>query len=209
VRRLAILGASGHGKVIADIAELCGWHEVIFFDDAWPTVSFNGHWDVVGNSEMLLSQLSEFSGVIVAIGDNQIRGAKILWLTEHKAPLVSLLHPSAVISRYADIGAGSVIMAGVVINVDTVVGTGAILNTGCTIDHECVLGNSVHVSPGACLAGGVTVGDGSWVGIGTVVRQLITIGKRVMVGAGAVVVCDVPDDVTVVGVPARATSDAC
>lgn len=202
MKRLALLGASGHGKVAADMAELCGWDEIVFFDDVWPELVRNGHWDVVGNSEHLLSRLSEFHGVLVAIGNNEIRSEKLDWLKKHKAPVVTLLHPAAVISRYASIGAGSVVMAGVVVNVDSRIGEGAILNTGCSIDHDCVLGSCVHVSPGAKLAGGVKVGACSWVGIGAVVRQLITIGVHSVVGAGAAVVKDVPDGVTVMGVPA-------
>lgn len=202
MRRLALLGASGHGKVIADMAEFCGWDEIVFFDDAWSEIECNGHWDVVGNSEHLLSRLSEFHGVLVAIGNNKIRFEKLDWLKKHKAPVVTLIHPAAVISRYATIALGSVVMAGVVVNADTQIGEGAILNTGCSIDHDCMLGNCVHLSPGAQLAGGVKVGDYSWVGIGAVVRQLITIGEHSVIGAGAAVVKDVPDGVRVIGVPA-------
>ena len=205
MRRLAILGASGHGKVIADIAELCGWQEVCFFDDAWPGVVSNGHWDVVGNSDKLQSRLNEFDGVVVGIGNNRVRATKIAWLNSIEAPLISLVHPSAVLSRYAKIGAGSVVMAGVVVNVGTFIGSGAILNTGCSVDHDCILGNSVHISPGARLAGDVKVGDCSWIGIGAVVKQVTILGEGVVVGAGAAVVMDVPDDVLVTGVPAKVT----
>lgn len=203
MKNLAIFGASGHGKVVADIAECSGWDEVVFFDDAWPKVSVNGHWAVAGNSESLVECLNNYSGVIVAIGNNTIRAEKLRWLSEISAPVVKLVHPSAVISQYAELGAGTVVMPGVVVNVSSKIGDGVILNTGCSIDHDCSIGACAHISPGARLAGGVQVGAQSWIGIGTSVKQLVNIGQRVTVGAGAAVVTDLPDDVTAVGVPAK------
>ncbi|MEA5669841.1 acetyltransferase [Pseudomonas sp. MH2] len=203
MKQLAILGASGHGKVLAEIAELCGW-QPSFFDDAWPTRQVNGHWPVVGTTATLLEKLSDFDGVIVGIGNNSVRLAKSRLLSESGVALVSLVHPQAVLSPRARLGSGSVVMAGVVVNVDAVIGEGAILNTGCSVDHDCKVGSFVHLSPGARLAGGVTIGESSWIGIGASVRQLIRIGAGATIGAGAAVVKDVAEGTTVVGVPARA-----
>lgn len=204
MKRLAILGASGHGKVVADCAELCGWESVSFFDDAWPGKQVNGVWPVVGDTQALLHSVKDFDGVLVAIGNNQVREAKLIALSDSGASMPVLVHPAAVVSRYAGVGAGSVIFAGAVVNVDSRIGIGAIINTGATVDHDCVLGSAVHVSPGAHLAGGVCVGDRSWVGIGSAVRQQARIGSDVLVGAGAAVVSDIPDGCVVTGVPARA-----
>ena len=203
MEKLAILGASGHGKVVADIAECCGLEQIDFFDDAWPDAGTNGVWQIVGDTEVLLNKISDYDGVIVGIGNNVIRYQKLQLLSAVDTNIVSLFHPSAIISRYASIGAGSVVMAGVVVNVDVKTGSGAILNTGCSIDHDCVLGESVHVSPGARLAGNVCIGDRSWVGIGAVVRQSVDIGQDVMVGAAAAVISSLPDGVTALGVPAK------
>lgn len=203
MKRLAILGASGHGKVVADTAECCGWQSVEFFDDAWPALQDNGEWLVVGDTTTLMGRLADFDGVLVAIGNNRTRHAKLLELQAAGARLATLIHPAATVSRYATIGKGTVVFAGAVVNADTRVNLGGILNTGCSIDHDCVLGYAVHISPGARLAGGVQVGNLSWIGIGASVRQLVLIGERVMVGAGSAVVGDISNDVTVAGVPAK------
>ncbi|RMI00380.1 acetyltransferase [Stutzerimonas nitrititolerans] len=203
MKKLAILGASGHGKVVADTAECCGWQSVEFFDDAWPSIQRNSVWPVLGDTVAILEKLADFDGVLVAIGNNRIRYAKLLELRAMGGRLVTLIHPAAIVSRYAEIAEGTVVFAGAVINAGAVIKPGAILNTGCSVDHDCVLGNAVHISPGARLAGGVHVGDESWVGIGSSVRQLTNIGQRVVVGAGSAVVSDIPNDMVVAGVPAK------
>lgn len=208
MKRLALLGASGHGKVVADMALACGWDDVEFFDDAWPGLQMNGHWPVAGNMAALLGRLAEFDGVLVSIGNCATRWQKHQALRAAGATLVSVLHPHACVSRFATIQAGSVIMPGAVVNVDAVVGEACIVNTGATVDHDCVLAAGVHVSPGAHLSGDVRVDLCSWVGVGAAVRQGIRIGANVMVGAGAVVVKHIPDGQTVVGNPARLLASA-
>ena len=203
LKNFAILGASGHGKVLADMAELLGWQNVVFFDDTWPQCVQNGHWSVVGSTDELLAQISEFDGVVVGIGDNSVRLEKQALLESYTASIASLVHPNAQVSLHANIGNGTVVMAGAVINSDARVGDACIINTGAVVDHDCVLEAGVHISPNAALAGGVKVGQSAWVGIGASVRQLINIGANAVVGAGAVVVKDVPNTVTQVGNPAR------
>jgi sugar O-acyltransferase (sialic acid O-acetyltransferase NeuD family) len=203
MNRLALLGASGHGKVIADMALLAGWDEVVFFDDAWPERLNNGPWKVQGTSEALLSQLSSFGGVVVSIGHCKTRLDKQRELTEAGVRIMTIVHPAAVVSRYATLGAGTVVMAGAVINIGAVIGVAGIINTGSSIDHDCQLGDAVHVCPGAHLSGDVRVGVCSWIGVGAAVRQGLVIGQHVLVGAGGVVLSDVPDGLTIVGNPAR------
>lgn len=208
MKKLAVLGASGHGKVVADTAQCSGWNQVDFYDDAWPGRVSNGSWHVIGDSAALFARLHEYQGIVVAIGNNAVRHAKLALLRNVDAPIVSLIHPMAFVSQYSSIGAGSVVFAGAVVNTDAKIGQGAILNTGCSVDHDCILGETVHVSPGARLAGAVSIGDRSWIGIGASIRQQITIGSDVVVGSGASVVSHVPDGVIVVGVPAKAIKTA-
>ena len=206
MNRLAILGASGHGKVVADTAECCGWNSISFFDDDWPTLKICNGWQVVGDTAHLLEKLHEFDGVFVAIGNNRVRLDKLNQLLSLGAHVPSLIHPFTSISQYAHINSGVVVMAGSVVNANASIGMGVILNTSCSVDHDCVIGEGVHISPGARLAGGVKVEALAWVGIGASVRQLICIGANAMVGAGAVVIRNVEQDSMVLGNPAKVYS---
>lgn len=201
--RLAILGASGHGKVVADAAEASGWQEIVFFDDAWPGVRENGPWCVQGDTDTLMAGLSEFDGVIVGIGNNAIRASKQAQLMSAGACMVSIVHPGAMISPHADVDSGTVIFANAVVNACAYVGSGVIVNTGAVVEHDCDVGDFSHISPNAVLAGGVRVRRLSWVGACASVKQLLEVGEGAVIGMGAVVTKDVPPGVTVVGNPAR------
>jgi sugar O-acyltransferase (sialic acid O-acetyltransferase NeuD family) len=203
MKKLALLGAGGHGKVVADLAQLSGWNNIIFFDDSFPERQINGVWPIHGTTKDLLDNLNHFDGVLVSIGDCAVRLNHHLALKEAGAALVSLTHPNAVVSEYAQIGLGCVIMAGTVINFGVKIGDACIVNTGATIDHDCQLANAVHICPGANLSGEVSVAQASWVGVGSAIRQGIKIGSHVLVGAGSVVVADVADNLTVVGNPTK------
>lgn len=201
--KLAILGAGGHGKVVADTALLASlWSGVAFFDDSYPDKVSCGQWVIEGSGADLLSRYNQFGGVVVAIGDNKLRLAKTLELQQSGANIVSIIHPSAVISPFASIAPGCVVFAGAVINVDANVGRSCIVNSGAVVEHDCCLHDGVHLSPNAAISGQTEVGECSWIGVGAVTRQSIFIGYDVVVGAGSVIVKNVPNGVTVVGNPA-------
>jgi sugar O-acyltransferase (sialic acid O-acetyltransferase NeuD family) len=204
---ILIFGASGHAKVVIDIAEKSGIPVLGLFDD---DVALHGKrvygYEVKGGKAALLSSGSLLPShcVVVAIGNNAIRTEIAAWLVANGGSLCRpLVHPSAQLARGAGIGNGSVVMAGVVINSDTRVGQNAIVNTGAIIDHDCVIEAAAHVAPGVTLCGGVKVGAGTLIGAGSVVHPNRCIGTNVTVGAGATVLNDVEDGCTVVGSPAK------
>lgn len=202
--KLFILGAGGHGKVVADTAEASGsWRSVEFFDDNYPKLSEIGAWKVVGSFEDLKQRIEECDGVIVAIGNNEMRARLSAELLDLGGPLTTLIHPNAAVSKYARVEKGCVIFAGAVVNAFAILSEGVIVNTGATIDHDCVIGRASHICPGVNLAGNVTVGRESWIGLGANVIQNLTIGNHVVVGAGATVIENVSDKLTVVGTPAK------
>ena len=197
---LVIMGAGGHGRVVAEIAELGSFSRIVFVDTQASQIRQNLHWPVVGKS---FDDVSGKFSAFVAIGDNALRLTKIAELTACGIEPVTLVHPSASVSRYAILGSGTVIMPQVVVNAGAHIGRGVIANSGCTIDHDCIIGDGVHISPGVNLAGGVNVGDCSWIGIGSCVREGLSIGRNVMVAAGSVVVSSIADGQRVFGAPAR------
>lgn len=202
MNRLALFGAGGHGKVVADAALAAGWSDIVFFDDAWPRLKSNGHWPVVGDFDALMDRTHHFGSVHVSIGNCAVRWRKQQELQVAKMEIATIIHPRACVSRFAHIGVGAVVMAGAVVNVDAEIGDACIINTGATVDHDCHLAAAVHVCPGAHLSGNVRVGARSWIGIGAVVRQGISIGADTMAGAGSVIVKAVGDGLTIVGCPA-------
>ena len=195
MKKLIIIGASGHGKVIADIAVRNGYEDIVFLDDDENVKECAG-FPVIGKTV----EAKEMDGdKIVAIGNPKIRER----IQEEISGVITLIHPDAVISRRVEIGEGSVIMAGAVINTDVVIGRGCIINTAASVDHDCILGNYVHVSVGAHLSGTVDVGEKTWIGAGATVSNNVNICGDCMIGAGTVVIKDIDKPGTYVGVPAR------
>jgi len=201
--RLLIVGAGGHGAVVAEAADAAGTWETIEFVDDDNTKSRVLDYLVVAPTSDLKNVIDTSTDVFVAIGDNRIRTELLRSVDALGARIATIVHPGAQVSPTATVNAGCVVMAGVVINARTELGLGVIVNTGATIDHDCVIGDCAHISPGANLAGGVHVGDRSWIGIGAAICGGVAIGSDSVVGAGAAVVDDVADNVKVGGVPAR------
>lgn len=200
MNNLVIVGASGHGKVIADIAEKVGYTDIVFLDDN-PAVKSCGNYKVVGGCKEASSYKN--ADFIVAIGNTNIRRKIQSEVTEMGLHIVSLAHPAAVIAPNVKIGVGTVVMAGAVINPCTEIGRGCIINTCASVDHDCQIGDYVHVSIGAHVAGTVTIKENTWVGAGATISNNIEIGADCMIGAGAVVIADISEPGTYVGVPAK------
>lgn len=201
-KRLGVIGAGGHGKVVADVAERAGWTQVVFFDARFASSDgAHAHWPLVAAPENAATH--ECAGYFVAIGNSEVRQQWCEWLLDNGLPLVSLVDPAAVVSDYAIIEPGVLIVTGAVVNVDSYISQGSIVNTRACVDHDCHIGAYSHICPAAALAGTVKVGAHSWIGIGSQVKQGISIGDGVIVGAGATVVSDIDDGLTVVGTPAR------
>lgn len=194
-----ILGTGGHAKVALDI--LLEMKETVegFLDDNPEMHGKKIHsYPVIGP----ITDYKKYGRrLVMGIGDNKIKKAIFEKLGD--GPYwYNVRHPSAIVSKYAQIEAGSMICMGACIGPDARIGRLAVVNTGATIDHDCMIGDFAHVAPGAHLSGNVTLGEGAFFGVGAVSRQGITVGEWSTVGAGAVVVKDVPANVVVVGVPA-------
>ena len=188
-----LYGASGHGKVVKEVAEACQRKVEGFIDDNTKLQVLQG--------VPVKHGLEGVDEVFISVGDNATRKCLAQSIACPITP--PLIHPQTIISPSAKLGEGTVAMAGVIINAASVIGRHCIINTGATIDHECVLADYVHISPHATLCGMITVGEGAWVGAGAVVIPGIHIGAWSVIGAGSVVVEDIPDGCLAYGNPCR------
>ena len=199
-KQLVIIGAGGHGSVIADIARLNGYESIVFLDDA-RTERADGY-PVLGKVEEAPRFMPD-ADFILAIGNNATRKRLQTRLADQGARLATLIHPAAVIGENVTVGKGTAIMAGAVVNPGTSVGDGVILNTCSSVDHDCRVGDFVHIAVGAHLCGAVTVGKSSCICAGATVINNVSVCDDTTVGAGAVVIQNITEKGTYVGVPAR------
>ena len=197
-KRLIIIGASGHGKVILDIALKLGYTDIGFLDDV--KLGEVMGYTIVGTSSEIPALSDGETEFVIAIGNNEMR-EKIA--RNNDAPWATLIHPSAQIGIGAQIGVGTVVMANSVINADATIGKHCIINTGAVVEHDNIIGDFVHISPKAALGGTVTVGAGVHIGIGASVINNVAIAAGAKIGAGAVVVRNIEESGTYIGVPAR------
>lgn len=203
---LVLIGAGGHGRVVLDILLCANQHRVVGILDADPAlVGTRIHGVEVLGPVQLLDKLrrQHVRGAIVAIGDNRVRRSYQREVEAAGLEVVTVTHPSAVISPRATIGRNVVVCSGAIVATDATIADAVILNTGCRVDHECAIGEAAHIAPGAILAGRVNVGAEAFIGMGASVIQCRSIGEGAMVAAGAVVTTDVPAGARVAGVPAR------
>lgn len=201
-KKLIIIGASGHGKVCADIAlKMDRWNNISFLDDDESLKSALG-FDVIGKTKDAIKYIDE-ADFFVAVGNNATRNRIQTEVTSEGISIATLIHPNAVIGTDVKIGVGTAVMAGVVINSSSTIGDGCILNTRCSIDHDNSISDFAHISPGAVLAGTVNIGSEAWIGAGTTISNNICISNRCTVGAGALVVRDINETGTYIGIPVR------
>ena len=189
-----LYGASGHGKVVAEVAEETGYKIEAYIDE-------NPLKEIVLSYPVLHEVPQHEIDILISIGNNKTR--KRIVNQGELFNYVTLIHPRTVISKRVKIGEGTIAMPGVTVNAAVKIGKHCIINTNASIDHDCILEDFVHISPNVALAGNVYVGEGTHIGIGASIIQGIEIGKWCTIGAGAVIISDVPDGSTVVGNPGK------
>lgn len=192
-KKLAIIGAGGHGKVVGEIALLNQYETIEFFDDKIDEIE-NYPFNICGNLNQLEDNLSNYDAFFVAIGDNKVRYNKTSWLRKKNVNIVSLIHPKSTISRLSSLGSGSCVMANSAINPETHIKEGVIINTSSSIDHDCTIEDYTHISPNCSLSGNVSIGKFTHLGTCTSVHPGIHIGNNVKTGIGSRVFKDVLDD---------------
>jgi len=201
--RVAVAGAGGHAKVVADALLLRGDGNLIgFFDDdraLWGRRIFGC--PVIGPVAAWSDH--PIDSLVIAVGNNSRRKHLFEQLTASGAALMTVVHPSAIVGREVTFGLGAVVLAGVVVNAGSIIAENVILNTACSIDHDNQVAAHAHVGPGVHTAGDVRIGEGAFLGVGASVLPAVSVGAWSIVGAGAVVTQDVEDRAKVAGCPAR------
>ena len=195
MNKLIIIGASGHGKVVADIAALNGYKDIAFLDDDESIKECAGY-PVIGKSAE-----APAGEVFVAVGNAETRKRLMELYKDRILPV--LIHPNAIVAEGVEISVGSVVMAGAVINPGVKIGKGCIINTSSSVDHDCIVEDFCHVSVGAHLSGTVVVGMGTWIGAGATLINNVNICGGCTIGAGAVVIKNINEPGTYVGIPVR------
>jgi len=196
MKSIYVYGASGHGFVVADIARACGYDEIIFIDDG-------------DNEYMSFEDIKIKNNIpmVLGIGNNKIRKKLFDKAIDNAFNIVSLIHPSAILSYSVYVDIGTVIMPNVVVNAHSKIGKGVILNTSCVIEHENIIEDFVHISPCSALAGNVTIQENTHIGIVSCVIQGLNIGKNCKIGAGSVVLKNIQNNKLAYGNPCETVKD--
>jgi sugar O-acyltransferase (sialic acid O-acetyltransferase NeuD family) len=202
-----VIGAGGHAKVlIENLLSLAV--RVIGMTDPDPGAIDRRIYNIpVIGAEDIISDYPPDEICLVlgfgSVGSTKAREKTYLQYKDQGYNFLSVIHPSAVVANDVHLSEGVQLMAGVIIQPGCCIGCNTIINTGVSIDHDCRIGDHVHLAPGVTLSGSVAVGKGTHVGTGATIIQKITIGRNCLVGAGALVIGDVPENVTVMGHPAK------
>lgn len=207
---LILIGAGGHSRVIIDaIKSNFGWVnyringiiDINYNDKSNKTPIFDI--PIIGGFEQINQFDKNITSIIISIGDNNLRKQYFNEVKNKGFKLQTIIHRTAIVSKYSNIGYGTFINAGAIVNADCKIGDNVIINTGSIIEHECKIGDNVHIAPGVKLAGRINIGNDTFVGIGSVIIQNINIGNNVLIGAGSVVTKDIIDNKKVAGIPAK------
>jgi sugar O-acyltransferase (sialic acid O-acetyltransferase NeuD family) len=193
IKKLAIIGAGGHGKVVGEIALLNNYQSINFFDDKFNRIK-EFPFNILGNLKYLKDHLKDYDFFFVAIGDNHLRHDKIEWLKKEKVNIISLVHPKSVISKLSSLDIGTCVMANAVVNAGSLIKEGVIINTSASIDHDCIIEEYAHISPNCSLSGSIKIGKFSHLGTGTSVQPGISVGNNVKTGIGSKIYKDILDN---------------
>lgn len=203
MKKIIIIGAGGHAKVIADIILQNKEYQIT---GLIAQKEEKGFWNipVIGDDECLPHLFEKgIHHAFVAIGNGKIREKITGILSEIGYEIVNVISGKAVISPTVKLGRGIAIMPGAVINADTIIEDGCIVNTNASIDHDNYVDCFTHVAPGSAIAGFNRIGRNCFLGTGCRVIDKIEIGDNSIIGAGSVVIKNVEGNCTAVGVPAR------
>lgn len=202
-KKLVIIGGGGHAKVLIDIALESNDYDVIGYTSHMKTNEKIMDVPYIGGDDIFGSLDKDTHRFIVAVGNNNLRRKLYLKITAMGYEAINLISSKSIVSRYAFLGNGIVVMPGAVINAAARINNNVIINTSSIVEHDCVIESHAHIAPGTVLTGNVHVDEGAFIGAGSTIIPQINVGKWATVGAGSTVISDITEYCTVVGVPAK------
>lgn len=207
MKKIVLIGGGGHSKVVIDIIKSNNEFEIIGITEKNSAVKEVSNIPILGDDsilEELFNKGVEYAFICIGISKNlHLRNKLFEKIKNIGFKIPTLIHRQAIVSPYAKIGQGTCVMAGAIVNPYVQIGVNSVINTGSIIEHDCIIGDNTFISPGVILGGNVTVKNSSMIGMGSKVIEGKIIGNNVTIGAGAVVIDDIPDNCTAVGVPAK------
>jgi acetyltransferase EpsM len=207
IRPLVLIGGGENAAVVAEAARLSHPNRPLAIVDQRPFNAAALGLSYLGKDEdglrLARAGTHDFILAVGAKSRNPLRRRLAARYEEAGASFMTVIHPRAIVSASARLGAGTIVLAGACVNHNGIIGKHGLVNTGAIVEHDVILGDHVILGPGVILGGGAHVGADSFLGLGARVRDHLRLGQRVLLGMGAVLVQDAPDDATMVGVPAR------
>ncbi len=200
---IIVVGAGGHAKVCIELLQAMGEQVIYCIGNENSPELCLGIPVLKGDAQLKSLRAEGYKRLFIALGSNELREERAAFAIGEGYQLINAISPQAIISPSVSLGSGIAVMAGAIINADTVIADLAIINTGATVDHDCYIGKGVHIAPQCTLAGKVNIGRQSFLGVGCKVIPEIVIGEKVTAGAGSVIIANINSGMTVVGAPAR------
>jgi len=193
--KILLIGAGGHARSCIDVIESVGQFEIAgLVEKDESMIHANLGYPIIGIDSELKKLREKYSHTLITVG--QIKSSKVrvkLYqrLKELNFTLPVIISPKAYVSKHAQIGEGTIIMHGVIVNANVTIGNNCILNNKSLIEHDAIIGNHCHIATGAIINGEVSVGDKTFIGSGVITKQSISIGNNCVIGAGVVLKSDV------------------
>lgn len=208
--KVIVIGSSGHAKICSDIIESNGYYIVGLIDSYRNLGDKTLKYDIISNDINNIDEICKTHNtynIFIAIGDNYSRYKVQNTIKKFNLNYPTFIHSSAVVSKYSNIGCGSIIMPNVTINTNTDIQNFCVINTNSSIDHDCKIGNFTSIAPGVTLGGNVNIGSNTFIGIGSTVIHKINIGDNVLIGSSSNVVNNIDSNKTYYGNPAKFIKD--
>lgn len=204
MRTIIVIGAGGHARVVVDVAksagfEVCGIIDINYLRQKESIINS----PVIGGMNTLKDYDPESIGVAIALGKSELRSEYFIKIQNSKFKIISIISPTAIISKYVKMGKGVFVNAGAIISAEAIIGNNTIINSGAIVEHEVKIGKDSHVGPGVKIGGRTTIGDNTFIGLGATIIDNIKIGNCVTIGAGSVIINDLDPNTTMVGIPGR------